>query len=323
MAQQRGAAAILSIDTETTYKTLPVSADAMVLPFKTESISLDRALSESATIRVSRQPQQPMRGTSAIGGDISFELSPQYGRLLKHIFGNYAVTGSSAPYTHTYKIGDLPVGLVIEKGFKDLAVNKFFQYLGCRINSFKLSSKPSGPVDCSVSILGAKEIEASATMDATCTDLGHTPFDGMNASILNGVTTLGTATALDLSLENALDGDTYVIDGTGERYSLCSGTAKVSGKITTLFENTTLYDLAIANTETSLTVNFIKGAGTGASAGNEKLSFYIDELIFKPKSPVVSGPKGLVVDLDFIGFYNDGANAAALRAILLTPQAVF
>lgn len=323
MAQQRGAAAIMIMDTETTYKTVPASPDAIVLPFKSESISLDRALIDSQTIRASRQPQMPMRGQLSVGGDISFELSPQYGRLFKHIFGAYSVAGGAAPYTHTYKIGDLPVGMLLEKQFTDLATDKFFQYFGCKVGSFKLSGKPSGPIDCSISVMGAKETTAAATFDATATDLGHTPFDGMNASIINGVTTLGTVTAVDLSIDNGLDGDTYVMDGTGERYSLPEGQAKVSGKVTTLFENTTLYDLAIANTETSLTIAFTKGAGTGASAGNEKMTFYIDELIFKPKSPVISGPKGLVVDLDFIGYYNDDADASALRMVLLSPQATF
>lgn len=323
MAQQRGAAAIMIFDTETTFKTIPGAPDAMVLPFKSESVRLDRALIDSQTLRVSRQPQQPMRGQVSVGGDINFELSPQMGRLLKHIFGSYGVAGASAPYTHTYKIGDLPVGMIIEKQFTDLATDKFFQYMGCKVASFKLSARPSGPIECSVSVLGAKEATAGATFDATATDLGHTPFDGMAASVLYNATPLGVITALELALDNNLDGDTYVMDGTGERYSLPEGTAKVSGKITTLFENTTLYDLAVANTEIGLTAHFTKGLGTGASAGNEKLSLYIDEAILKPVSPVISGPKGLVVDLEFIGYYNDDADASALRAVLLSPQATF
>jgi hypothetical protein len=113
------------------------------------------------------------------------------------------------------------------------------------------------------------------------------------------------------------------MDGTGTRYSMPEGQVKVSGKLTTLFESTTLYELAIANTESSLELAFALGAGTGAVAGAEKLTFYIDELIFKPKSPTVNGPKGLVVDLDFIGYFNNGSGSSAMRAVLLTPTATF
>jgi hypothetical protein len=323
MAQQRGSAATIIFDTETTYKTTPAAPDAVLLPFKSESIALDRALVDSATLRSSRQPQQPIRGAVNVGGDISIELAPQYGRLLKHIFGGYGVAGAAAPYTHTYTIGDLPVGMLIEKAFLDLATDKFFQYSGCKIGSFKVSGKSSGPVDCSVTIMGAKETIATSSFDGTATDLGHTPFDGMSATVKQGGSTLGIATSVDLTLDNSLDGDTYVMDGTGTRYSMPEGQAKVSGKLTTLFESTTLYELAIANTESSLELAFALGAGTGATVGAEKLTFYIDELIFKPKSPTINGPKGLVVDLDFIGYFNNGSGSSAMRAVLLTPTATF
>jgi hypothetical protein len=53
------------------------------------------------------------------------------------------------------------------------------------------------------------------------------------------------------------------------------------------------------------------------------LSFLKDEVIFKPQSPVVTGPKGLLVELGFEAYYNDDADANALRAVLLTPTATF
>jgi len=322
MAQQSGANVQIIYDTETVYKTAP-AADAMVLPYTSESVRLDRALKSSETIRTSRQPQAPARGNVNVAGDINFELSPQYGRLLKHILGSLTTTGAAAPYTHTYKIGALPVGMMIEKQFTDLASAKYFQYNGCKINQFKLSAKGEGFIPCSVSILGAKETEGAATHDATATDNGHTPFDGIEGSVLQGGASLGTVTDIEFALDNGLDGDTYVVDGTGQRYSMREGAAKVTGKINCLFDSVTLYDLAIAHTETSLWLHFTKGAGTGASAGNEKLSFYMDELIFKPMSPVVTGPKGLLVELGFEAYYNDDADASALRAVLLSPIATW
>lgn len=322
MAQQSGANVVLIYDTETVYKTAP-TPDAMVLPFTSESVKLDRNLVSSATIRASRNPQAPVRGNVNVSGDISFELSPQYGRLFKHIFGGYTVAGAGAPYTHTFKIGALPVGLMLEKKFTDLAAAKYFQYNGCKIGSFKLSAKAEGLIGCSVSILGAKETIATSTHDGTATDNGHTPFDGMEGSIKQGGSTLGIVTGVELALDNALDGDTYVIDGTGERYSLPEGAAKVAGQLTVLFDSTTLHALAIAHTETALELHFTKGAGTGASAGNEKLSFYMDEAVLKPSSPVVSGPKGLLQTLAFEAYYNDDADASALRAVLLSPIAAF
>lgn len=323
MSQQSGANSVLIFDTETTFRTTPNSPAAHLLPFTSESLRLSRNLVSSNTIRSNRNPQAPVRGNVDVSGDINFELSPQYGKLFKHILGGYAVTGSEAPYTHTYKIGTLPVGMCIEKQFTDLATDKYFLYNGCKVNSFKLDAQPEGMIGCSISILGAKETIGAATFDGTVTDNGHTPFDGFSGSIQRGGSPLGIVTGIDFSLDNGLDGNTYVMDGTGQRYSLPEGRAKVTGTVKTLFEDDVLYALAIAHTETTLELHFTKGAGTGASAGNEKMSFYFDEIIFKPQSPVISGPTGLLVELPFEAFYNNDADASALRMVLLSPIATF
>jgi hypothetical protein len=323
MAQQSGANARLIFDTETVYKTTP-TPDAMVFPFISESLSLDRAFSQSKTIRSNRNPQKPGRGNMNVAGDIAFELSPQnIGRLGKHIFGSYGVVGSAAPYTHTYKIAALPVGMCIEKQFTDLAVPKYFLYNGCKVGSFKMGTKPDGIIEAGVSIIGAKETIGAATFDATATDNGHTPFDGFEVSIKEGGSALGTGTDFNFSLANNLDDNSYVIDGTGQRYSCPDGAAVVEGSVTCLFLDDVLLAKAIAHTETALELHLTKGAGTGASAGNEKLSFYFDEVVFKPKSPVVPGPTGLVVELGFTAYYNVDADASAIRSVLLSPIATF
>jgi len=323
MTQQSGANAVIIFDTETTYKTTPGTPDAHVLPFVSESLRLSRGLVKSRTIRSNRNPQAPMRGNMNVAGDIAIELAPQYGKLFKHVFGSYGVAGAGAPYTHTYKIAALPVGMCVEKQFTDLATDKYFRYNGCKVANFKLSAKTEGPVDGSLSLMGAKETISGATFDATATDNGHTPFDGFEGSLLQGGSPLAIATEIDFSLDNAPDGNTYVMDGTGQRRSLPEGAAMVSGNLKCLFEDDVLYALAVANTETTLALHFTKGAGTGASAGNEKMSFYMDEMKFSPNSPVISGPTGLLVVLGFEAYLNVDADASALRMVLLSPIATF
>jgi hypothetical protein len=319
-----GANTRLIIDTETTFKTDPVAPDGMVFPFVSESISLDRSFSQSKTIRSNRNPQKPGRGNMNIAGDIAFELSPQnIGRMGKHIFGSYGVVGSSAPYTHTYKIAALPAGMVIEKQFTDLATPKYFKYNGCKVGSFKVGAKPDGIIEAGISILGAKETIGLAAYDATATDNGHTPFDGFEASVKEATVAVATVADFNFSLANNLDGNTYVIDGTGQRYSCPEGAVVLEGSMTCLFLDDVLLAKAIAHTESALELHLTKGAGTGATAGNEKLSFYFDELVFKPKSPVIPGPTGLVVELGFVAYYNVDADASACRAVLLSPIATF
>lgn len=319
MGQQRGARAQLAIDTETTYKATPGAPDGLILPFVSESIRASQNLNESKTIRSSRNPQQPSAGRIEVAGDINFEWAWQYGRILKHIFGATSVTGAG-PYTHTFKIGDLPAGMVIEKSFPDITgANKFVLYNGCKISQFRLSCGTEGMVEASISVLGAKETLAAATIDATMRDLSHSPFDAFKCVITEGGSALGFGTKIDLVIENNLDGNSFVIDGTGQRYSLPEGIAKVSGTLTTLFESFSLYDKAVSRTESSLVVELSRGTGAG-TAGNEKMTFYIDELNYRRQGPIITGPTGLLVELPFVGYYGDDADASALRVVSICPE---
>jgi hypothetical protein len=326
--QQQGSNSRLLYQTEVTYKSVPSNADAMVLPFVSESLRSNRNLISSKTIRSSRNPVAPVRGNVDVSGDVTFELAPQYGKLLHHAFGSYtAVSGETVgltvgTYRHTFKIGTLPVGLIIEKQFTDLDTAKYIQYSGCKINTLKVAVKSEGLIECSISIIGAKETLADSSFDASPVDLGHDPFDGFEAVLTEGGTTLGIATDIDFTLENNLDGSSYVIDGTGQRYSLPAGTAKVTGNVKILFENTTMYQKALDNTETALTIALTHGTGVGTS-GNEKITFTIPELKFQPNAPVVSGPQGVLLETPFEAYYDDSTEATTIQAVLDSATAYY
>ena len=78
----------------------------------------------------------------------------------------------------------------------------------------------------------------------------------------------------------------------------------VSGNIKTLFENTTLLDKAINSTETS-----IKLTVTGSASSIFEIES--QELQYERNSVDIPGPQGLLVDLNFQGYYTDGSEASA------------
>lgn len=292
--------------------------DGMYLPFLNESFRLSRNFTQSNVIRSTRNPNKPTRGNQEVAGDIAVELNPWMGRLFKHTLGGYTRTGGG-PYTHTFKIGSLPVGLQIEKQFTDIV--QYLRYNGCKVNSHNFDVKTEGPITGSFSLMGAKEAVATLPHDGAPTDFGHNPFDGFEAVINQGGSPLAVVTEVSGKIENNLDGTTFVIGGAGERYSVNAGKVKVSGKLTALFENMTLYNLALNNTETTLQVVLTKGTGAG-SAGNEKLTYNFDEVIFRPQAPVIAGDKGIMVDLEFEAYYDNDADASALWIELMNAQAL-
>jgi hypothetical protein len=280
------------------------------IPFITEGIKASKNLFSSNVLRTGRQPLTPSPGIKAIGGPISTELSPIALLMLFYgLFGTKAVS-AGPPYTHTFTFGNTLPSFTIEKQLTDLVT--YFQYTGCRVEGFNVDIKPDGPVTCGFDILGVKETVATATHDDSPYYGGWAQFNGAEVAITQGGSPLAIAESVNLSIKNNHDGNVYVLDGTGERYYLPAGKISIEGKLTALFESTTQYDLAVNNTETTLVITCSRGTGDG-SAGNEKMIFTIDELIFKQDSPVVNGPMGLKVEMTFQPFYDNGASASAVK----------
>lgn len=329
--QQQGSNTTIICATEATFGTVSTSVDVMVIPFVSESLRESRNLISSKTIRSTRNPAQPSRGNVEVGGDITMELSHQHGRLMRYALGTYtAVSGesvgmSAGTYKHTMKIGTLP-SFSVEKRFTDLDTDKYFQYRGCKINTMKVAFKTEGPIDFSVSIMGVGETVAASTMCSSpspALDTSSGIFDNFSAVITdkNGAT-IGDITALEFTINNDLDGSTYVIDGTGRRKAMPAGIAAVTGSMTVLFMDTTLYDLAVAYTESSVKVVCTRGTGDG-TANNEKITFYLNELIYKQQAPVVEGPQGVLVELPFEAYYSDDSDASALIIEELSTRAYY
>jgi len=321
MAQARGSNSKLLVGTEATFKTI-ANSNPHVLPFVSESLRLSRNLIDSQTIRVNRNPLNPARGNKDVTGDITVELTPYMTKMFYHALGTFTTSGTS-PYSHTFVISNLPPGLTIEKQFTDLATPEYFTYAGCKVNSMRMTFAPEGFIETVFSIIGsAQTVTTSAKLTGALDysdDAVGQQFDGFQAAITEGGSTLGIVTRLELTLENNLDNSVYVIDGTGERYSLPEGLVKVSGTLTALFENMTLYNKAINNQESSLQITLTQGNGTGA-AYNEKIDIFIDELLYQPQDPVVNGPAGVLVELPFIGYYNNDTEASTLRMVVWNTQ---
>ena len=318
MAQATGSNAKLIYDVETAFGTTPASPAAVLAYFKEEGFAQDIDLITSSVLSGNRNPSAPVSGNRSVKGSITTELAPfGQGVFLKHLMGSLTTSGTTN-YTHTFKIGALPTSLCFEKGFTDLG--KYFLYNGVRISKASFDFKPSGFVDVSYEFAGQKETVSDTSFDATPSDLGHTPFEGFQATILEGGSSIGTVTALKIDIDNDLQTDLYVIGGGGLVNSLPEGNVKVSGTATVIFDSITLYNKAVNGTESSLKVSMTKGTGLG-SAGNEYFEMLLPELRYKASTPTIKDSKGIMLDLPFEGYYSNSSEASAIQIVLKNTQA--
>ena len=320
MAQAQGSNAKIIIQKETTFKTKPSNPSAELVYFKSETLRSSRNLITSETIRGSRDGVKPTLGNVDVAGDIVMELHPYTGIFWYGALGSVTTTGTEAPYTHTFKVGSSLPSFFIEKGFTDLGA--YNQYLGCKVNSLRLNIVPEGFQEMTATFIGAKETLDTTSFDSTPTDNGFNPYNGfLIATVEEGGTALGYATAIDsLTINNNLDGNSYVIGGQGERRYIPEGIVAVTGTLRILFESNDFYQKALNSTESSLKIVYKLGTGDG-TAGNEYLEIYIPELIYQPQAPTISGRGGILVELPFQAYYENSTDATAIKVTLKNTQA--
>jgi len=207
-------------------------------------------------------------------------------------------------YKHEITGGALPTSLMPERdyGSNISGSGRFSKFNGSRIGKADIDFPQEGFVTTSFDVKGANEAFASAALDGTADDYGHTSFTAANiTAILEGGGSLTDARAVKLSVDNDLDEDGHVIGNGGVRTDLVEGFQYVSGSLTAKFANTDLINKAISDTDSSLHVTLSRGDGYG-TAGNERMVFDVPALTYARNTPEVGGPKGVIQELAFEGF---------------------
>ncbi len=320
MPQAKGSNVAIGYQLESTYGSDPGSPDLQKLYYTGEGLQLSRNIIESNTLQSNRNAAAPSLGNHNVAGQLTCELQAYIGRLLKGVLGSCTTSGTD-PYTHVLKVGTSIPSFTIEKGFTDLGTPQYMKYNGCKIGSMGLNIKPEGFQEVTFNFIGAKETVGTSSFDATMTDLGKQSWSGFEGTVKEGGSSIATIMEASINVENGLDESIFCLGGAGIRSDLPEGMVKVTGSIKALFDAITLYNKAIGGTESSLEFIFTKGTGAG-SAGNEKLTITIPELIYEPKTPVVSGPSGIMVDLAFRGYYANDADASAIHMELINTESV-
>lgn len=318
MTMASGAQARLIYAKETSFGVTPNPVGAIDLPYRSETLTGKRQLIKSTVIRSNRNPVKPRKGNLDVSGSIATDLDPFMGTILKHIFGSATTTGEGTNKTHTFKIGSLPTGLTIEKGFQD--VGRYLVFNGCKVNKANMKFGASGQIPLSIDLLGRSVTVANATIDENPTSYEHDAWDMFEATLTEGGASLATASSIDLTITNECDGNLYVIGGGGLRRAIPEGSAVIEGTLSVLFEDVSMLQKAISFQESSLIIDLSRGTGDG-SAGNEAFNLTMSELIYGEAYPVISGPKGILYDLPFVTYYRAGAGGSSIVATLKNTQA--
>lgn len=307
MADVRGSNVRITAVPETAYKT--PGTDGERIYFTQFSVTPDQQRENSQTLAGFRGQARSVEGNRNVQGQIGYEMAPEsIGLLLKHLIGAPTTTGASAPYTHTFQVGAsganaLPIGLTFEEDFGTAiaSASRYLQLRGCRFNSGTFTFSPSGFQTLQIDVLGADWLKTNTTLDGTPTDNGHIPFTSTELAVRlgpSGSPKMVCFNQLTLNWANDLDADKFCISGGGVRDGLPEGFAIVGGSITAFFDHEDVIDTLLSGTDTELQVTLSRGTGLG-TAGNEKLTITIPNLVFARTGPTIDGPRGLRLQANF------------------------
>tara|TARA_R110002110_G_scaffold2808_1_gene13906 strand:- start:66 stop:977 length:912 start_codon:yes stop_codon:yes gene_type:complete len=301
MAFSQGSRSSLSFVTEATFGTTPAGNFAN-LPFSTHSLNLTKDILAGTDIQADRMSRVNRQGNRQVAGDIVVDLRDgDYDLLLESAMLNTFAT-------NVLKVGVAPKFFSIEDYAADIDQARLFT--GMSVSSMAISLAPNQMVTTTFGMVG-KDMTISATEKTQDAASGAQPFDAYSGDISIGTvgspSAVAIVTALDFTLNNAY-APTFVI-GDDSAPSLEYGRAEVEGTLTAYFEDASLINRFLNETETAIRVSVDDPTGANAYI------FDFPKVKINSADVGVDGPTSRMITMSFVALYDStmGTNLQITR----------
>lgn len=286
-----GSRSSLSYIEEVTFGTTP-AGDFQNLPFSTHSLDLTKDRVEGTDIIGHRMATTDRHGNRQIGGDIVADLrNSEYDAFLESAF-------LSTWVSDVLKVGTTPKYFSIQDYAADIDVARVFT--GCTVNNLAISLAPNQMITTTYTMVG-KDMSISSTEIAETASAGEVPFDAYSGTLQIGdsggaLSTAGFVTQMDFSLSNGIEPQ-FVI-GSDSVACLPYGRATVEGTLTAFFEDETLINRFLNETETALSVSVNDPSGTN------EYTFFFPRIKINGASVPVGGEGIRLIEIPFVALYD-------------------
>ena len=295
MAFAQGSRSSLSYIAETSFGTTPSTPTFANLPINSHSLDLTKDRVEGNEIQADRMTRVDRHGNKQAGGSIEVDLRKgDYDELLESAFFNsYA--------TNILKVGTTPKFFTIEDAANDIA--QFRLFTGLAVSTASFSIAPNQMVTATFDMVGKGMTQAGTTGSTGGTPTASTtnsPFDSYSGTITDGGSGISIVTSIDFSLTNSL-APTFVV-GADNAQSLEFGSAVVEGTMTVYYEDETLINKFLNETESSITVSVDDPTGSNA------YTFEFPRVKYNGASVPLQNPQSRLITLPFVALYDTTEN---------------
>lgn len=263
---------------ELEYGVTPATPAFQTLRHTSTTLALSKGTLQSNELRSDRQIADFRHGARQVGGDIGFELS----------YGTYDAL-LEALLCGTWEDDVLHAGVerrsfTFERLFGDMATaeSPFYRFTGVELNTLALTVGANAMVTGTFGTLGMDMTTAQAEIAGATYALPTTtaPLDSFTGELLEKGVPNAVVTEVSLTIDNGLAVRNVVGRKTTIRPSI--GRSTITGQVTAFFENSTLVNKFINETESSITFTLPDAAGNS-------YEFTLPRIKYTGGQPDVSG----------------------------------
>lgn len=290
MAFAQGARSQLALVSETVFGTTPGTPSMEVIPYNTHSLDLAKERVQGNEIIADRMPRVDRHGNRTVSGDIVCELrDTDFDKLFESAFFSTFDTNG------VLEVGTTPSFLTIEDGALDIAQYRVFT--GCAVNTMAISLQQNQMVLGTFGMVGKNMSMSTSPLDASPdAPSGGEPFDTYSGTLSEGGSAIAVLSGIDFTLDNQL-APTFVL-GADTTPQLEFGRSLVSGTMTAYFQNASLIEKFLNETETSLSI-VLDDPTTGGS-----YTFLMPRVKLNGAAVPVGSPQSRLITIPFIALYD-------------------
>jgi hypothetical protein len=295
MAFAQGSRSGLSYIVESTFGTTP-AGNFTAIPYNTHSLNLTKERVTGNEIQPDRMLRVDRHGNRNTAGEIVVDLrdgnfDPFLESALQGVWDNTPVGPDEL------KVGTTPKYFSIEDAAQDIAQYRLFT--GMSVSSMGVSIAPNQMVTTTFGMVG-KNMTISGTGKTVDAATIAQPFDAYSGDLAIGNVGASSAvaivTSIDFSIDNA-QAPTFVV-GDDATPQLETGMATVEGTFTAYFEDASLINRFLNETETELVVSV-----DDPTAANE-YTFTFPKIKINGADVPVEGQTSRIITLPFVALYD-------------------
>lgn len=267
---------------EVTWGTTPLTPPMTAVRHFECDLNLTKGNFMSKELRSDRAIVDSRHGVKRVEGGFSFEISYEaFDDFLEAVLGGTWTSDKVAQgVTKRY--------FSILRRFSD--ITQFMLFSGCAPNIFTLEVKPEGMIEGKFSFIGKDMTTTLPTgLAYTGTAPTYSPMDSFTGTLQEGGSPIATITAISLSLENGLE--PAIVVGSNVAAGISWGRSKLTGKVSAMFDDLTLYTKFVNETETSIEFEL--------SDGTRSYTFLMDRVKYNAATADVKDEKPVVLDMPF------------------------